>query len=306
MSCSRRECAASYPVVSGVPILVDSERSAFSVEDIVDSAAGASDSNEQVEVPLRRRLLQGLPSLGRNIRAAENLAWLHAALPSDRQRSVLIIGGATLGKGTERLTSDSSCDVVESDVYVGPRTNLVCDAHVIPFADQTFDAVVMQAVINALADPSKAIAEIHRVLRTGGLVYVEAPFMQQVCEGSFDYYRFSHLGLRRLFRNFEELASGAQGGPGMAAALAYQHFLLSLAPNRALRAASVVFARLTAFWLPLLDRWLVERPGALDAAAGVFFLGRRSDVTLTEAEIRASYRGWRKYSSRQYVTSRSA
>jgi SAM-dependent methyltransferase/uncharacterized protein YbaR (Trm112 family) len=309
LHCTRPGCAASYPVVDGIPVLVDSERSAFRVEDIAESVA--SDSGNGVAarsaVPLRRRLLQRLPPLGRNLRAKENLAALHSALPHDgRERVVLIIGGATPGVGTEQLTSDETCDVVESDVYIGARTNLVCDAHVIPLADGTVDAVIMQAVVNALSEPERAIAEIYRVLRPQGLVYVEAPFMQQVCEGSFDYYRFSHLGLRRLLRNFDEMRSGAQGGPGMAAALAYQHLLLSLAPNRAFRALSVVFARLTAFWLPLLDRWLVDRPGAVDAAAGVFFLGRRSDTTLTESEIRASYRGWRQYSSRQYVTSRSA
>lgn len=308
LSCA--SCDATYPVIGGVPILVDAERSAFRVEDIADSVAtepGASGGRSEPAVPVQRRILDFLPPLGRNLRATENLALLRSALPRDgRTPVVLIVGGATLGVGTEQITSDDACDVVESDVYIGPRTNLVCDAHDIPFADGTFDAVVMQAVMNALADPARAISEIYRVLRAGGLVYVEAPFMQQVCEGSFDYYRFSHLGLRRLFKNFEEVRSGAQGGPGMAAALAYQHFLLSLAPNRAFRAAFVVFARLTAFWLPLLDRWLVDRPGAMDAAAGVFFLGRRSETVLTEAEIRASYRGWRRYSSRQYVTSRSA
>jgi len=309
LHCARSTCNASYPVVDGIPVLVDSERSAFRTEDITESLTSESRNGTAAPsaVSFRRRLLQHLPPLGRNLRAKENLALLRSALPNDgRARVVLIIGGATLGVGTDQLTSDDTCDVVESDVYIGLRTNLVCDAHNIPLADATVDAVIMQAVVNALSDPERAVAEIHRVLRPGGLVYVEAPFMQQVCEGSFDYYRFSHLGLRRLLRNFDEMRSGAQGGPGMAAALAYQHFLLSLAPNRAFRALFVIIARLTAFWLPLLDHWLIDRPGAMDAAAGVFFLGRRSDTELTDSEIRASYRGWRQYSSRQYVTSRSA
>ena len=51
------------------------------------------------------------------------------------------------------------------------------------------------------------------------------------------------------------------------------------------------FTRLTAFWLKYFDHLLIDRPGGIDAASGVFFLGRRSDTALPDAELIAQYRG---------------
>jgi SAM-dependent methyltransferase len=167
----------------------------------------------------------------------------------------------------------------------------VSDAHDIPFADATFDGVVIQAVLHAVIDPRRAIAEVHRVLKPSGLLYVEVPFAQQNCEGAYDFYRYTHLGLRRLLRDFEELRSGAQGGPGMAMAWAYQYFLYSLTSSRRGRLLAHIAARLTISWLVFFDRFLVDRPAALDAASGVYFLGRKSEVPLSDRELVRQYRG---------------
>jgi SAM-dependent methyltransferase len=82
--------------------------------------------------------------------------------------------------------------------------------------DASFDAVVAQAVLEHVADPARAVAEMHRVLVAGGLVYAEIPFMQQVHEGAYDFRRYTHVGLRRLFRDFDEVAAGPVCGPAMA------------------------------------------------------------------------------------------
>ncbi|MFU8887839.1 MAG: class I SAM-dependent methyltransferase [Trueperaceae bacterium] len=42
------------------------------------------------------------------------------------------------------------------------------DAHALPFADDRFDAVVVGATLNELADPARALGEIARVLRPAG------------------------------------------------------------------------------------------------------------------------------------------
>ena len=60
---------------------------------------------------------------------------------------VLIIGGATEGAGMVELLRDKRIEFVESDLSIDERTTLVCDAHVLPFADQTFDGVISQALM---------------------------------------------------------------------------------------------------------------------------------------------------------------
>jgi ubiquinone/menaquinone biosynthesis C-methylase UbiE len=44
------------------------------------------------------------------------------------------------------------------------------DAHALPFADGTFDTVVCTFGLCAIPDPNKAVAEMARVLRPGGLL----------------------------------------------------------------------------------------------------------------------------------------
>jgi ubiquinone/menaquinone biosynthesis C-methylase UbiE len=182
-------------------------------------------------------------------------------------------------------------ELVESDVSFGPRTMLICDAHDIPFADESFDAVIAQAVLEHVADPYRCMEEIHRVLKGQGLVYVETPFMVQVHLAPHDFTRFTHLGLRRLCRNFDELESGANSGPGMALAWAYQHFLLSFATSKTLRRMLAIFAKLTSFYLKYLDYYLIDKPGTLDAAAGYYFLGRKGGRVLSDRELIRLYRG---------------
>ncbi len=142
-----------------------------------------------------------------------------------------------------------------------------------------------------MLDPSRCVEEIHRVLKPDGLVYAETAFMQQVHGARFDFARFTHLGHRRLFRRFEELDSGALCGPGMALAWAYRYFLLSFVGSRAWRSLLSAFANLTSFYLKYADRWLIDRPGALDAASAVYFLGQCSDHALTGRELITLYRG---------------
>ena len=290
LECTRDGCGASFRVVDGVPVLINESSSVFPIADIV---AGRSFHGEQPR-GFKEKVLNALPHLSRNLKAPENFALLHRLLRERGAGRVLIIGGGGLGEGLAQIVDDPAFDVVESDVYFGRRTNLVCDAHDLPFADGTFDAVIIQAVIHALLDPVRGVGEIHRVLAAEGLAYCEAPFMQQICEGSFDFHRFSHLGLRRLFRHFEEIGSGAQGGPGMAAAWAYQHLLWSFVSSKRARVLTRVFARLTGFWLLFFDRLVIDRPAAIDAASGVFFLGRRSDSVLSDKELIGQYRGWQR------------
>jgi len=47
------------------------------------------------------------------------------------------------------------------------------DASAMPFASQSFDRIVCQAAFKNFAEPLKALNEMHRVLRTGGVAVIE-------------------------------------------------------------------------------------------------------------------------------------
>jgi SAM-dependent methyltransferase len=237
---------------------------------------------------LRKRL----PALSTNPVACRNLdRFRRLLLESSPHPRVLVIGGAWVGAGMEDLLSDPRIECVESDVWLSDRTHLVCDAHQIPFAGVTVDGVVLQAVLEHVADPERCVREVRRVLKPGGLVYAETAFLQQVHAGRHDFVRFTPVGHRRLFRGFEQIAAGAAAGPAVTLAWSWQHFLLSFTTTRGGRAAATAAGACSAFWLKYVDRFLLETPAALDAASACFFLGAKQPHELTDREVIAAYPG---------------
>jgi SAM-dependent methyltransferase len=280
-----------YPIVDGVPILIDDERSLFRVADFRPAAAAEPPSlKRRLRARLRARL-GGSPVSAGNL--AELAGRLEAAHRADgRVQRVLVVGGGILGYGMEALTGTPGVELVETDVYVGPRTQLVCDAHDLPFADGAFQAVVVQAVLEHVLDPPRVVAEIHRVLAADGLVYSEIPFMQQVHEGPYDFTRYTRTGHRRLLRDFDELSSGAVSGTAVALIWSVRYFAVTLAgDSRRRQALADLAARLLTVWLVPLDRVLLARPAALDGASGTWILGRRRDTPVADEDVIASHRG---------------
>jgi SAM-dependent methyltransferase len=263
-------CLNEYPVVAGIPILIDEAASGFSI------------SNYKRPQPLsrgergKRALKSALPAISMNLAARRNYERFREMLFSlSPKPRVLIIGGATAGAGTGDLLADKRIEFVESDIAIDERTTLVCDAHVLPFADQIFDGVIFQAVMMYLRDYPRCISEILRVLKPGGVVYSDAPFMEQVVGGAYDFYRFTLTGHEYQFRDFEKISSGVSGGPAMATAWSIQYLLLSFTENVAFRSAIRIFCKCTLFWMKYLDLLLVRKRGSVDAAAGTYFMGRR-------------------------------
>jgi SAM-dependent methyltransferase len=258
--CRDPRCGIAFPVINGTPVLLDERRSVFSNDDFI---AGRDTTFAPPQGRIDRyaqQLLGFLPSIGGSIGAKENYErFCELLLKYTSTPRVLVLGGSILGHGMEALATNPSIELVGTDVSMGPLTALVCDAHDIPFEDETFDGVIAQAVLEHVVDPYRTVHEMHRVLKPDALVYAETPFMQQVHMGPYDFTRFTHSGHRRLFREFTEIASGPICGPGMALAWSYTYFLLSFTSFRPLRGLLRTFASLTAFYLKYFDYYLIGR-----------------------------------------------
>jgi len=286
--CVSDKCSIKFPVVKGIPVLINEANSLFSISDFANQVQTYFRRRSRLE-QLAKRIL---PSVGCNLKAKKNLeAFSDLVVKENSSSRVLIVGGGITGQGLAGILSRSDFEFVETDVVFGPRTSLICDAHDLPFADETFDGVIIQAVLEHVVDPYRCVDEIYRVLKSDGIVYAETAFIQHVHNGRYDFTRFTLLGHRRLFRRFEEICSGAEGGPAIALASAWIGFLLSFSSSTLGRALINVFTRLTLWWLKYFDYYLINQPGGLDSSFENYFMGRKNDKILSDTELIKGYRG---------------
>lgn len=288
--CSYGQGDTPFPAAAGQPVLIDFDRSLFA-RDVFSEAvlaqppggAAAGSSACRRLRRLRKRLLRGGNSAAAD--GARNFVVEILKSTARGRPRILVIGGGTIGDGAQSLYDNPAIEIVGTDVYPSALTRLVADAHRLPFVDASFDGVWVQAVLEHVLAPETVVDEIHRVLRGDGIVFADTPFMQQVHMGAYDFTRFTFSGHRWLFRRFEQIDAGLSGGPGVA----MQWSLRSLA--HALGAPPTVAGLLAApfFWLRFLDRFARGRRG-LDAAAGVYFLGRRSETILKPKDMIDYYR----------------
>lgn len=83
------------------------------------------------------------------------------------------------------------------------------DIHDLKFENESFDAAVCMSILEHVPYPQKAIAELCRVLKPGGLIWVQLPFAYPYHEAPQDYWRVSPDGLRVWMSDFEEIGCGS-------------------------------------------------------------------------------------------------
>jgi SAM-dependent methyltransferase len=270
-----------------MPALVDFENSVLDAERLLVSVVAP-------DVRLARKwikrylapLLHGKNRIASSV-VARMLELLSAdAAGAERRPRILVVGGGTVGSGLKSLYSNPAIELIAFDIYVSPYTQFVGDGHAIPLADASVDGVVIQAVLEHVLEPSLVAQEIHRVLREGGIAYADTPFMQQVHGGPYDFTRFTDSGHRYLFRRFELIDSGVTAGAGTALLWSIERFVRAL--TRSARFGQL--ANLCFFWLRSADA-ILDPMHSLDAASGIFFLGRKRTDSIKRAEIISYYRG---------------
>lgn len=267
------QCGVGFDSVHDIPVLVDFEESVLERIATLDTAA---------ESPVPERVAGRSPRLHPQVSA--NLERLAGLLEPGSK--ILVVGGGEDAHGLGNLISQLDIVSVTFDIYSSTLTDFVADAHSIPLLDQSVDCVAIQAVLEHVLEPWRVVEELYRVLRPGGVVYAETPFMQQVHEGPYDFMRFTESGHRWLFRKFELIDSGAIGGPMMVLAWTMDFVLRGLRAPRKIRGA---FRR----FLNLLSRFdgILNRRFNADSASAVYFTGRKptGEYRLSPSEIISFY-----------------
>lgn len=79
------------------------------------------------------------------------------------------------------------------------NVDLTGTAYQIPIEDNYVDSILCTYVLEHLEEPSLAIAEAYRVLKSGGHAIYTVPLFWHVHEAPRDFYRYTKYGLMYLF-----------------------------------------------------------------------------------------------------------
>ncbi|MGV0983525.1 MAG: class I SAM-dependent methyltransferase [Limnohabitans sp.] len=80
------------------------------------------------------------------------------------------------------------------------KADIVADLNApLPIDNEVADSVISLSVMEHLREPQVFLGESHRILKRGGVMVLQVPFMWWVHEAPYDYYRYTQYGLRYMF-----------------------------------------------------------------------------------------------------------
>jgi SAM-dependent methyltransferase len=284
LTCER--CGTVFPVINGVPVLINDANSVFQVSDYTqgnsyDGASGYAGSLDKTAGWRRAyrgfvRRLSEAEVLGSDVKAIDHI------LSRDPNAKILVVGSG------ERAYPGN---VTYTDVTLACGVSCICDAHDLPFEDGSFDAVFAESVLEHVCDPQRCVAEFARVLTSHGYVMAVTPFLQSVHMGAYDFTRFTYLGHRRLFRQFDDIASGMCGGPAYSVIHLMRNLATTLTDRPTIRSLFRLIAILLSYPMRHADRFLSRHESAYNTACAFYFFGQKRAVAIRDRDIIGMFRG---------------
>lgn len=114
-----------------------------------------------------------------------------------------------IGSGVHRPRED----VVNTDIFYYEGVDLVANAEELPLATGSVDAIVCESLLEHVPHPEKIVADMFRVLKPGGEMYIVIPFVYPFHASPNDFQRWSTTGLRHLLREGQSVEIGTRAGP---------------------------------------------------------------------------------------------
>jgi len=95
--------------------------------------------------------------------------------------------------------SDATLVDWAGSLHPNPLLNIVADLNEpLNLADESFDTVILSDVLEHIAEPSRLLGEISRVMTPDGTLLMNVPFYYPLHEEPFDYMRYTRHALARM------------------------------------------------------------------------------------------------------------
>jgi glycosyltransferase involved in cell wall biosynthesis/SAM-dependent methyltransferase len=148
-------------------------------------------------------LLRGVPNLFTGLTSPEIKDGEHIShpLPNHILEKIKATPGQVLNLSAGG-SAEKMANIVEVEFALFRHTDIIADAHALPFVDECFDGIISMNAFEHYHSPNQVAAELLRVLRPGGWLVVQTAFMQPEHEYPWHFYNATSEGIKLWFQNF--------------------------------------------------------------------------------------------------------
>lgn len=170
-------------------------------------------------------------------------------------------------------------NVINFEIVEYDTTDVLGVGEVLPFRDNSLDAVISIAVLEHVRDPFMCAREIIRVLKPGGVLYCSVPLLQPLHGYPHHYYNMTHQGLANLFDagiDIKRQDVMPHTGPIWSLTWIVSRWLAQLPPNAAAEMRNLKLSELERPASAFLDAsWVQDLPtdGQMELASATFLYG---------------------------------
>jgi len=116
-----------------------------------------------------------------------------------------------------------NCTTLDIKARPDVDVDIIADVHDLSMIDDaSYDVVLCAEVLEHLHTPAKAIAEMRRILKPGGVLILTTRFIFPLHDAPHDYYRYTKYGLRHLLKDFQMIELKEEASTVETLAVLYQ------------------------------------------------------------------------------------
>jgi SAM-dependent methyltransferase len=150
-------------------------------------------------------------------------------------------------------------EYVGSDMRQGPGVDRILDLHKLDLDDASVGTVLCLDTLEHVEYPHRAMDEIHRVVRPGGIAVISSVMKFPIHDHPYDYWRFTPEAFRSLLKPFSQAHVDFAGDD------LFPHTVVGIGVKDAQVSLAALLERLNSWkdrwtvgrhWMPIIRPWL--------------------------------------------------